>query len=116
MPHLYTLFFSLLIYFHQRFCVVLLISRNIQLLTQFHVLCFRFCAASTQVELLEVSGEPRGQSGPLLEDQRAHGEHPAGNHSTGARNHREETWGAMMAAGGWWIGRFTGAASISRPD
>lgn len=59
------------------------------------VSCFRFCAENPKVELLEVSGESRGQSGPVLADGRAHGEHPRRGHSAGARDH-PETGGAMM--------------------
>lgn len=60
------------------------------------VFCFRFSAENPKVELLEVSGESRGESGPLLANGRAHGERPTGGHGVGARNHPEETGGAMM--------------------
>lgn len=60
------------------------------------VLCFRFHPENPKVELLEVSGESGGEGGPLLEDGRAHGERSSSRHITGARNHPEETGGAMM--------------------
>lgn len=61
---------------------------------------FRFCAEDPQVELLEISGEPRGESSPLLADGRAHGQHSRGGDGDGARNHPEETGGAMMRLDG----------------
>lgn len=52
------------------------------------------------MELLEIPGEPRGESGPLLADGRAHGQHSRGGDGVGAGNHPEETGGAMMRLGG----------------
>lgn len=56
----------------------------------------RFGAENPQVELLEVPGEPRGESGPLLANRRARGQRSPRGHGLGARNHPEETGGAMM--------------------
>lgn len=67
------------------------------------MLRFRFCAENPKVELLEVSGESRGESGPVLANGRAHGEHSKRGHGAGARNHPEETGGAMMElVGRYW--------------
>lgn len=59
------------------------------------VSCFRFCAENPKVELLEVSRKSRGESYPFLADGRAHGERSTRGHGAGARNHPEETGGAM---------------------
>ncbi|GLD54272.1 probable glutathione peroxidase 8 [Lates japonicus] len=51
---------------------------------------------NSQVELLEISGGPRGEGGSVLANRRAHGKRSSRGHSAGARNHPKETGGAMM--------------------